>query len=196
MTNEAQRLSAIDEAQRVSAIEKLRAWDITDLELRAERFRMTRVQQVIPNEWFAPASSECRELYVDGHFYGCVALSQAVAEGLAKFLLAKHGMEEGSKQHRRLDVLEKARIISPVMRKAFGAIRGTDRNAVHHLNRDVPRDYEKLRERAEECIDCLFSIENALFAADFVEGGIRPHKPELWPRPNEAGVVEVFLRLI
>lgn len=43
---------------------------------RAARAGRTRVHGIIPQHFFSAASSECRELFIDGHFYGCISLAQ------------------------------------------------------------------------------------------------------------------------
>ncbi|MFZ0957012.1 MAG: hypothetical protein WAN60_11770, partial [Candidatus Sulfotelmatobacter sp.] len=52
-------------------------------EQRVARAQRVNVHRIIPHVWFDAASTECRDLFRDGHFYGCVCLSQSVAEGLA-----------------------------------------------------------------------------------------------------------------
>src|SRR5882672_7769167 len=81
----------------------------------ADRFRRqqtSRVHEIIPNHWFAPASSECRALYVDGHFYGCISLSQAVAEGLSRFLAEHHDVAPQQPQGARVAALLAAGALS------------------------------------------------------------------------------------
>ena len=63
-----------------------------ELPARIDRYAKSRVHPVIPDGYFAAASSECRKLFVDGNFYGCITLAQAVAEGLARFVAEKSGM--------------------------------------------------------------------------------------------------------
>lgn len=45
---------------------------------RMRRYSTVKPHSIIPNAKFAVASSECSLLSRDGHFYGCIALSQAV----------------------------------------------------------------------------------------------------------------------
>jgi hypothetical protein len=57
-------------------------------------FRASRIQfqKVIPGHWFSAAASECIKMYVDGHFYGAISISQAYIEALGKFFSECHGI--------------------------------------------------------------------------------------------------------
>jgi hypothetical protein len=70
--------------------DQLKRVDDARLPGRAERTERSRVHEVIPNHFFSAASSECRETFIDGHYYACVSLAQAVAEGLVRFLNGVH----------------------------------------------------------------------------------------------------------
>jgi hypothetical protein len=60
-----------------------------------------------PHVWFEVASTECRDLFRDGHFYGCICLSQSVAEGLGKFILeVQHSAAKNSKGTRLIKLLK------------------------------------------------------------------------------------------
>ena len=39
------------------------------------------IQPIIPYTHFAKASSECWDMFDNAHYYGCISLTQAVAEG-------------------------------------------------------------------------------------------------------------------
>lgn len=176
-------------------LEQVRRRDEAHLAQRAERYASSRVHGIIPNQWFAAASSECRDMYVDGHFYGCISLSQAVAEGIAKFLLEKKGLADPGRQADRCELLRQKAAINGVCTTAFETIRGTDRNHFHHLNKQVETDWRKLRDRAAECVKALYAIEADLFAFDTdARGAIRPKNRDLWILKGD-GTADVFLRL-
>ena len=63
------------------------------LSSRVERYLKVKPHGIVPLTEFAPVSAECTLLFRDGHFYGSIALSQAVAEAIAKFLCQKNGQE-------------------------------------------------------------------------------------------------------
>jgi hypothetical protein len=60
------------------------------LSVRTERYFKVKPHDIIPYTPFAPASAECPLLFRDGHFYSCIALVQAVAEAIARFMCEKN----------------------------------------------------------------------------------------------------------
>lgn len=156
------------------------------LQERVRRRQSAPVHAAIPAEWFAAATRECRDLYVDGHFYGAICLTQAVAEGISKFLTIRNGHRDSGHQNSRNTMLKKRGVISLEAYRAFKAIEGGDRNDYHHLNANIETDLEKLEERAGECVRALFEIQIEVFAFSVGEGGtmvvVNPH---YWPRVDE-----------
>jgi hypothetical protein len=55
--------------------DQLKRHDEVRLSGRAERAARTEVHGVIPNHFFSAASSECRDAFIDGHYYGCISLA-------------------------------------------------------------------------------------------------------------------------
>lgn len=51
-------------------------------------------QNVIPSHWFSAAASECLGMYIGGHFYGAISISQAYVEALGKFIAECHGVRQ------------------------------------------------------------------------------------------------------
>lgn len=160
---------------------------------RAERAERTRVHQVIPNDFFSAASSECQAVFIDGHYYACISLAQAVAEGLARFLgdLRKIGARKNPQQ--RVCKLSASGFITDLARDAFLRIWSYDRNAFHHINRDIPTNPAELERRAEDCVNALFEIESEVFAFTFLGGKLVPKQPAYWPE-SDPEHLEVFLR--
>lgn len=116
---------------------------------RVRRRQVAPVHAAIPAEWFAPATRECRDLFVDGHFYGAICLTQAVAEGISKFLIIRNGHRDTGNQNSRISLLLKRGVISREAYRAFKRIEGGDRNDYHHLNATIETDFAKLDARAE-----------------------------------------------
>lgn len=185
-------------------------------EQRIARLQRVKLHKIIPHLWFDLASTECRDLFRDGHYYGCICLSQSVAEGIAKFVLEVH-REKVGKQQRPIESCRKpmtgrqliARlkklkggtrndmpisVLSQRCIEAFERIEGRDRDDFHHLNKDVAMDREKLEKRAEECLSDLYDIESDLFGFGIENGAVTPFKPQYWPLPNADGLTRVFLR--
>lgn len=177
--------------------------DESKFEQKVARAQRAKVHRIIPHVWFDVASTECRDLFRDGHFYGCICLSQSVAEGLAKFVLEVHHATVG-KQKRPIELCEKPAtgkplidmlknlkrglyhgqpwsVLSEKCLKAFDCIEGGDRDDFHHLNKRIITHFAKLEERAEECVTALYDIESELFAFEFTDGAITPYQREYWP---------------
>ncbi|HEV7428068.1 MAG TPA: hypothetical protein VGQ46_17055 [Thermoanaerobaculia bacterium] len=156
------------------------------LQDRVRRRESAPVHAAIPAEWFAAATRECRDLYVDGHFYGTICLSQAVAEGISKFLAIRNGYRDPGHQNSRNKMLKKHSVISLDAYRAFKAIEGEDRNDYHHLNANIETDLEKLEERAGEGVRALFEIQIEVFAFSVGEGGTMVvTNPHYWPRVDD-----------
>jgi hypothetical protein len=184
-------------------------------EQRVERVLRVNFHRISPHHWFNFASTECRDLFRDGHFYGCICLSQSVAEGLAKFVLEVNAVRIG-KQKRPIDLSKKPatgkrlirllkklargtrngkpmNVLSEKCLKAFECIEGGDRNDFHHLNKGIVTDRVKLEKRSEECVMALYDIESELFAFDVSSGGrLVPSQPQYWPADGEK--LKVYLR--
>jgi hypothetical protein len=156
---------------------------------RADRAARTRVHGIIPQHFFSGASSECRDLFIDGHFYGCISLAQAVAEGLTRYLGDFHKIGARKDPPVRATRLFKANVFSSDSLEALTTIWGNDRNTFHHLNENIPTDYLTLETRAEQCVTALYTIESELFAYESHDGGLRPKNPQYWPFPDSQHVM-------
>lgn len=174
--------------------QQIRLNDEARFEQRVARASQTKVHKMIPHHWFDKASSECRDIFIDGHFTGCVSLCQSVAEGLVKFLVKLHPVGK-DEDLTRAERLRNAGVISDECCQAFLRIRGEDRNHFHHLNEEIITDEVKLEERAEECIEGLYRIESEIFAFDISnDGAIVPSNLQYWPK-QEGPYLTVFLRM-
>ena len=94
---------------------------------RLDRVARTRVHELIPSHFFSPASSECRDAFIDGHYYACVSLAQAVAEALARFLNRFHHVGAKNDPQKLAYRLKNAGAISDTALNAFLRIWGNDR---------------------------------------------------------------------
>jgi len=174
--------------------DQLKRHDDARLAGRAERATRTSVHGVIPNHFFSAASSECRDVFIDGHYYGCISLAQAVAEGLSNYLGRLHQVGAKNDPRQRVQRLCTKGAISEEALRAFLRVWGNDRNTFHHLNQDVPTDHTELERRAEECVQSLLAIESELFAFEINDGRLVPKNSMYWPE-SDSEHVDVFLRL-
>lgn len=163
------------------------------LPLRIERAGRIKLQHLIPEHWFAAAASECATMFIDGHFYGSISVAQAYIEALSRFLAEHHKVRVGKDVEQRCRRLADAGVISEA---ALNAARNVleQRNDFHHLNKDVPGDYETLQQRAEDCINELHTIESEVFAYLFdPPGALLLKNPQYWP-DSSPGMARVHLR--
>ena len=85
----------LDERVQRAALERsLREICLSEIGERVNRYLEAKklFPIAIPNAHFSPISSECMLLYRDGYFFACIALSQAVAEAIIRFLCKKNGL--------------------------------------------------------------------------------------------------------
>ena len=159
--------------------------------LRAEQ---TEVIPIIPNQYFSTASSEIRDMFIDGYFTGAITLSQSVAEGLSRFLCDRNGLREyiKEKHSKRVFLLQSEKIISSKSKTAFDKI-AEWRNDFHHMNENIKTNRSELDIRAKLNIGCLFQIEKEVFDYSITKGKLAPKYPQYWDIDAD-GTAEAFLR--
>ena len=74
-------MDAQEMVQRVVTEDGIKQEFEQTLSSRVDRYLKIKPHGIIPLTEFAPVSAECALLFRDGHFYGSIALAQAVAEG-------------------------------------------------------------------------------------------------------------------
>jgi hypothetical protein len=163
------------------------------LSSRVERYLKVKPHGIVPLTEFAPVSAECALLFRDGHYYGSIALSQAVAEAIAKFLCAKNGWKPDKNFEENVKKLETRQFISKDSRDKFLSL-WENRDDYHHLNPTIETDRRKLEALACEKVLLLKQIESQVFAFTFVDGKLVPACRKYWAL-QEDGTVPVFLRL-
>ena len=162
------------------------------LSTRAARYLQVKPHPIIQNSHFAAASSECVFLYRDGHFYGCISLTQAVTEALVKFLCLKNSYKPTNNFESNVEKLYKRGFISEEMRELLYRI-WKDRDDYHHLNPNVETERQRLEELAKEKLLLKDKIEGEIFAFRIVDGKILPIHPKYWDISDNQ--IDVFLRL-
>lgn len=165
---------------------------------RVSRYIDIGHQWIIGNHHFATASSECINLYRDGHFIAAVMMSHSINEGVVVFVaervkLPKYKSNGNSKSIEELiNELEQQKMISKACADASRGIYGSYRNDIHHMNPKVGGiDFCSL---ARKNLKRLAIIEGEIFGADVIEGRLKPHHPIYWDL-NADGTVSAFLRL-
>lgn len=163
------------------------------LSSRVERYLRVKPHGIVPLTKFAPVSAECALLFRDGHFYGAIALSQAVVEAIAKFLCQKNGWKPRKSFEENVAKLEARQFISKDMKQRFLSL-WEKRDDYHHLNPAIEMDRQKLEALAHEKVSLLKEIESEVFDFSVVDGKLVPKNKKYWAvQPN--GTVPVYLRL-
>ncbi len=119
-------------------------------------------------------------------------VSQAVNEGIVKFIAERNGIKDKKAHDDLLNVFVQKSIMSSGCAEASRAIWGSFRNDVHHMNPKVATI--PFQEIAKKNLQNLATIEKEIFGANFNNGGLVPHQPKYWDIQND-GTVPVFLRL-
>jgi len=158
---------------------------------RVARYLQVKPHLIIPNKHFAAASTECSFLFRDGHYYGCIALTQAVAEALVRFLCKTKSVRHGKDFKKNVANLS-GKFISDKAKESLLKI-WEKRNDYHHLNPDVETDRQALEELAREKTRLLVEVEREVFRFTIVDGKINPENRKYWDISSDQ--MEVFLRL-
>lgn len=157
---------------------------------RIKRHLEVKPHPIVANLHFSTASAECIELFRDGHFYGCIALTQAVAEALVRFLCERNGWSPDKVFEKNVAALLRRNSISDTMKGWLLQI-WDSRNDYHHLNPTIETDRKKLETLAREKMNLLKEVEADIFRFTFVDGKIAPTQPKYW----DSGQANVYLRL-
>jgi len=157
---------------------------------RAARYLQVKPHGITPYEHFSVASAECSLLFRDGHFYGCIALTQAVTEALARFLCQRNSWKPANKFEKNVERLSARNVISGKVKKSLLRI-WVKRDDYHHLNPNIEGDRQALEELAREKVRFLAEVESEVFRFTVADGKIIPEQPKYW---KESGN-QVFLRL-
>ena len=160
------------------------------IDQRVDRYLEINHQWIIGNHYFAAASAECIELYRDGYFISTVMVSQAVNEGIFRFVAERNSIDRESHEQ-FIKELMNGNIISEDCAKASKRIWGSFRNDVHHMNPKVATiPFEALAKRN---LQDLSVIEKEIFGVDVNNGKLIPHQPKYWDIQKD-GTVPAFLR--
>jgi len=160
---------------------------------RVGRYLQVKPHIIIPNAPFAAPSSECSFLYRDGHFYACIALVQAVAEAIVRYICDINFGRYCRDFEKNVENLYKRRCINDKIRSSLLKI-WQKRNDYHHLNPNIESDKQTLEKLAKEKACLLVKIEGEIFKFSFGnDGSIIPKYPKYWKISDNRA--EIFLRL-
>jgi len=149
---------------------------------RAGRFLQVRGTILVPDCPFAAPSVECAEQFRDGHYFGCIALTQAVLEAVIRHVwqvkLKKKQNQEGSFD-KNLEALHKKKFISDEWKTKLDQM-WAERHSFHHLRPSIKCDQQKLEETARNTLTLLNTLEREFYGFSVREGMLIPDHPEYW----------------
>ena len=159
---------------------------------RVERNLEVDRQRIIRSDYFAEASTECIYLYTHGFFIATVITTQAVNEGIIKFVADRNQIKyQNIKRDDLLPILVSKGILSQDCSDASKQIMDSYRNDIHHMNPPVAKiDFPEL---AKKNIHNLAVIEREIWATNFDNGKLIPIQPKYWDI-NPDGTITVNLR--
>jgi hypothetical protein len=173
------------------------------IDQRVERYLEIDHQDIIGNHHFASASSECIMIYSEGRFISAVMVSQAVNEGIVRFIAERNNITlhlDSDKSKTKsgsdiIDELEQKNIITHACAEASRNIYGSFRNDVHHMNPKVAEIAAHFRDLAKRNLQDLAKIEKEIFGTKIApDGSFILQQPKYWDC-NKDGKVAGFLRL-
>ena len=183
---------AMREAMRFQLIQEFAQIDERTREERVDRYLEIDRQKIIGEHHFARASTECIYLYTHGFFIATLMTTQAVNEGIIKFVAGRNNINYENLNHsERLKTLKDKSIISQDCLEASEQIRRSYRNDVHHMN--PPIGQINFPELAKKNIHNLAVIERELWSAAIIGGKLMPFQPKYWDI-NPDGTVPIYLR--
>jgi len=183
---------AKQEFRRIELIRQFSQIDEQTREARVDRYLEVNRQRIIGSHHFACASTECIALYRDGHFIATVMATQAVNEGIIKFVAERNNINyENMTLSALLTNLASQSIFSQDCFEASDQIRRSFRNDVHHMNPPVATI--NFPELAKKNIHNLAVVEREIWATNFNDGKMIPIYPKYWDI-NSDGTVTVNLR--
>ncbi len=159
---------------------------------RVSRYIEVKPHWISPNQHFAPVSGECAKLYRDGHFYACIALTQAVAEALVRFLCERNSWKPAKQFEENVKKL-RARANHPLQLAKELLEIWERRDDYHHLNPSIGTDQQQLQALAKQKAMLLASVLGEVFGCTVNEGKLVPRYPKYWDIEGDHATVFLML---
>jgi len=119
----------------------------------------------VPDYPFAAPSVECAKQFQSGHYFGCIALTQALIEAEIRYIgqikLNKKPNQKGSFE-KDLDALHKKNVISDEHKAQLDAMR-TEWRSLAYLQPATADNLQKLEEMAHQALLLLKELEQEFF---------------------------------
>ena len=149
----------MDERRRIE--DSIKNEVLRTLSDRATRFLQVQGAILVPDCPFAAPSVECAKLFRDGHYFGCIALTQDVLEAAIRHIwqikLKKKPNQEGSFD-KNLEALHKKKFISDKWKIKLDQM-WAERHSFHHLRPSAECGEQKLEETARNTLTLLNDLE-------------------------------------
>lgn len=148
------------------------------LEERVQRAMEVRPQTIIPHHHFTWASTECVYLYRDGYFMATAMATQALNEGLIRFIAERNDIPPNVGLYQLIETYLSRSIVSATAADAMRRILRSFRNDFHHLN---PSIYTvPVQDIAKRNIEDIAAIEKEIFEHSYQEGKLSPKYEQYW----------------
>lgn len=139
------------------------------------------------------ASTECVYLYRDGYFMGTAMATQALNEGLIRFIAERNGLASNQDLYQLVDQFAMKDVVTSGCADAMRRVLKSFRNDFHHLNPSISN--VPVQAIAKRNIEDIAVIEKEIFAHTIGDqpGKLRPTQPKYWD-VNADGTVQVSIR--
>ena len=151
-----------DQAERIRLVDQLLADCQSLVSERVERYLRVRHHGIVAVTPFAPASTECIELFRDGHYYGAISLSQAVGEALVRHMCRSNKWKPAENFENNVRKLRERGFVDSAVGGELLRL-WEKRDDYHHLNPTVVRDRQALEDLALAKIRALSEVERFVF---------------------------------
>ncbi len=160
-------------------------------EERVQRALEVRPQVIIPHHHFTLASTECVYLYRDGYFMATAMATQALNEGLIRFIADRNGIPSNQSLYILADAFVAQNIVSLACADAMRRVLKSFRNDFHHLNPSISN--VPIQEIARRNIEDIAVIEKEIFEHTYANDKLFPKQKKYWDiKPD--GTILVSLR--
>jgi hypothetical protein len=184
---------ALKLADRTWLLRDLKQQCEANVEARVDRYLRIGHHSIVANTPFAGASAECVGLFRDGHYYGCISLSQSVGEALVWHMCRSNKWKPAENFEENVATLRRRGFIDEGVKAAF-LLLWTSRDDYHHLNGSVVTERAELEELGLTKVRALATIEARVFGFSQSENGLILSHPQYWPN-NGIDQPNSFLRI-
>jgi len=150
------------------------------------------IPAIVANTYFSSAACEVYSSFIHENFICCIMASQAVAEGINKYVLIRNNIKTNIPRPQLFYYMMDYGLVCPDYAMAATSLYKSHRNDYHHMNSPVGSIDHRLL--ATDNIRWLATIENAVFGADYAKGGsIVPRNPTYWDMDGR--MIDAYIRL-